>query len=67
MFVPTKTWRHWHLRVNTMQKRYAVCSTLAALALRYLKFIVLRKFLNFLWWWKIKLKTTRRPRRLFCV
>ncbi|KAF5913543.1 hypothetical protein HPG69_017163 [Diceros bicornis minor] len=28
--------------------------------------IVLRKFLNFLWWLKIKLKATRRLRRLFC-
>lgn len=28
--------------------------------------IVLKKFLNFLWWLKIKLKVTRRPRRLFC-
>uniref|UniRef100_A0A452F6Q5 Large ribosomal subunit protein uL4 C-terminal domain-containing protein n=1 Tax=Capra hircus TaxID=9925 RepID=A0A452F6Q5_CAPHI len=27
-FAPTKTWRHWHRRVNTMQKRYAVCSAL---------------------------------------
>ncbi|XP_028349139.2 60S ribosomal protein L4-like [Physeter macrocephalus] len=33
MFVPTKTWRRWHRRVNTMQKRYAICSALAASAL----------------------------------
>ncbi|XDB65412.1 hypothetical protein ABFV05_019028 [Capra hircus] len=32
-FAPTKTWRHWHRRVNTMQKRYAVCSALAASAI----------------------------------
>nr|KAF6388673.1 ribosomal protein L4 [Myotis myotis] len=31
-----------------------------------LKVTVLRKFLNFLWWLKIKLKATRKPRRLFC-
>ena len=33
IFVPTKTWRHWHRRLNTMQKRHAICSALAALAL----------------------------------
>lgn len=30
MFAPTKTWRRWHRRVNTTQKRYAICSALAA-------------------------------------
>ncbi|KAI4545172.1 hypothetical protein MG293_005438 [Ovis ammon polii] len=33
MFAPTKTWRLWHCRVNTTQKRYAICSALAASAL----------------------------------
>ncbi|KAJ6662879.1 hypothetical protein lerEdw1_011083 [Lerista edwardsae] len=33
MFAPTKTWRRWHRRVNTTQKRYAICSSLAASAL----------------------------------
>uniref|UniRef100_M3YWN8 Large ribosomal subunit protein uL4 n=1 Tax=Mustela putorius furo TaxID=9669 RepID=M3YWN8_MUSPF len=33
MFAPTKTWRRWHRRVNMTQKRYAICSALAALAL----------------------------------
>ncbi|KAB0377095.1 hypothetical protein FD755_011539, partial [Muntiacus reevesi] len=33
MFAPTKTWQRWHRRVDTMQKRYAVCSALAASAL----------------------------------
>merc|ERR1712166_920366 len=33
MFAPTKTWRKWHRKVNTNQKRYAVCSALAASAL----------------------------------
>ncbi|XP_062962151.1 large ribosomal subunit protein uL4-like [Cynocephalus volans] len=33
MFAPTKTWRHWHRRVNTTQKRCAICSALAAWAL----------------------------------
>ncbi|ELK37879.1 60S ribosomal protein L4 [Myotis davidii] len=32
MFAPTKTWRRWHHRVNTTQKRYATCSALAASA-----------------------------------
>ncbi|KAF6301863.1 hypothetical protein mRhiFer1_008774 [Rhinolophus ferrumequinum] len=31
-FAPTKTWHHWHHRVNTTQKRYAICSALAASA-----------------------------------
>lgn len=33
MFAPTKTWRRWHRKVNVNQKRYAVCSALAATAL----------------------------------
>uniref|UniRef100_A0A2K5PMG5 Large ribosomal subunit protein uL4 C-terminal domain-containing protein n=1 Tax=Cebus imitator TaxID=2715852 RepID=A0A2K5PMG5_CEBIM len=33
MFAPTKTWCCWHRRVNTTQKRYAVCCALAASAL----------------------------------
>lgn len=33
MFAPTKTWRRWHRRVNITQKRYAICSSLAASAL----------------------------------
>ncbi|CAD7691497.1 unnamed protein product [Nyctereutes procyonoides] len=32
MFAPTKTWRRWHHRVNTTQKRCAICSALAASA-----------------------------------
>merc|ERR1711907_119217 len=30
MFNPTKTWRKWHRKLNTSQKRYAVASCLAA-------------------------------------
>jgi large subunit ribosomal protein L4e len=33
MFAPTKTWRKWHRKINTNQKRYAVVSALAASAL----------------------------------
>ncbi|XP_055030329.1 large ribosomal subunit protein uL4 [Misgurnus anguillicaudatus] len=33
MFAPTKTWRRWHRRVNINQKRFAICSALAATAL----------------------------------
>lgn len=33
MFAPTKTWRRWHRKTNLHQKRYAVCSALAASAL----------------------------------
>jgi len=33
MFAPTKTWRKWHKRINTNQKRFAVASALAASAL----------------------------------
>jgi len=32
MFAPTKTWRKWHKKINTTQKRYAVASALAASA-----------------------------------
>ena len=32
MFNPTKVWRHWHRRINTHQKRFAVSSALAASA-----------------------------------
>jgi len=30
MFAPTKTYRRWHRKINTNQKRYAVCSAIAA-------------------------------------
>jgi len=30
MFAPTRTWRRWHRRVNVGQKRYAICSAVAA-------------------------------------
>ena len=33
MFAPTKTWRRWHRRINVNQRRYAMCSALAATAL----------------------------------
>jgi large subunit ribosomal protein L4e len=33
MFAPTHTWRKWHRKINTNQKRYAVASALAASAL----------------------------------
>jgi len=32
MWSPTKIWRRWHRKVNKNQKRYAVCSALAASA-----------------------------------
>merc|ERR1712212_835045 len=33
MYAPTKTWRRWHRRCNITQRRYAVCSALAASAI----------------------------------
>lgn len=30
MFAPTKTWRRWHRRINVNQRRYAMCSAIAA-------------------------------------
>jgi large subunit ribosomal protein L4e len=33
MFDPIKSWRRWHRKVNVGQKRYAVCSALAASAI----------------------------------
>merc|ERR1719223_2709321 len=32
MFAPTKTWRKWHRKINTTQKRFAVASAIAASA-----------------------------------
>jgi len=32
MFAPTKIWRKWHRRINLNQRRFAVCSALAASA-----------------------------------
>uniref|UniRef100_A0A7S3PGQ6 Large ribosomal subunit protein uL4 C-terminal domain-containing protein n=1 Tax=Aplanochytrium stocchinoi TaxID=215587 RepID=A0A7S3PGQ6_9STRA len=32
MFSPTKVWRKWHRKINKNQRRYAVCSALAASA-----------------------------------
>lgn len=32
MFAPTKTWRKWHRKINSSQRRYAVASALAASA-----------------------------------
>ena len=32
MFAPTKVWRKWHRKINVNQKRYAVCSAIAASA-----------------------------------
>merc|ERR1712100_424259 len=33
MFNPTNTWRKWHRKINVNQRRYAICSALAASAL----------------------------------
>merc|ERR1712024_6238 len=30
MFAPTKQWRRWHRKINVAQKRYAMCSAIAA-------------------------------------
>merc|ERR1719297_75389 len=30
MFAPTKQWRRWHRKVGVAQKRYAMCSAIAA-------------------------------------
>jgi len=30
MFAPTKTWRRWHRKINVNQRRYAMCSAVAA-------------------------------------
>jgi len=30
MFAPTKTWRKWNRPTNLNQRRYAICSALAA-------------------------------------
>ena len=59
----------WHRRVNaTWQGMPAalLCLPRPYQHPSHLKVIALRKFLNFFWWLQIKLKATRRPRRLFC-
>merc|ERR1712202_47944 len=33
MYAPTKTWRRWHRPINQKQRRYAICSALAASAI----------------------------------
>merc|ERR1711894_293488 len=33
MFAPTKTWRRWHRPINQKQRRYAMCSAIAASAI----------------------------------
>jgi len=33
MFAPTKIWRRWHRKINTNEKRYAICSAIAATAI----------------------------------
>ena len=33
MYAPTKVWRRWYRRVNINQRRYAMCSVLAASSL----------------------------------
>lgn len=30
MFAPTKTWRRWHRKINGNQRKYALCSAIAA-------------------------------------
>lgn len=30
MFAPTKTWRRWHRKINVQQRRYAMCTAIAA-------------------------------------
>lgn len=30
MFAPTKTWRRWFRKINVNQRRYALCSAIAA-------------------------------------
>jgi len=33
MFAPTKIWRRWHRKINVNEKRYALCSAIAASAI----------------------------------
>merc|ERR1711878_235692 len=50
MFAPTKVYRRWHRRVNVQQKRYALCSAIAASgvpALVMAKATELKKFQKF--------------------
>ena len=33
VFAPTKIWRRWHRKINVKQRRFAMCSALAATSL----------------------------------
>ncbi|MGV2336134.1 MAG UNVERIFIED_CONTAM: 50S ribosomal protein L4 [Planctomycetaceae bacterium] len=46
MFAPTKIYRRWHRKINLHQKRYAVCSALAASSLPSLLLARRRKIEN---------------------
>ena len=44
---PTKTWRRWHRKVNTNQKRYAICSAIAATGVPEVPLVVADKVQSF--------------------
>ena len=44
---PTKTWRRWHRKVNTNQKKYAICSAIAATGVPEVPLVVADKVQSF--------------------
>merc|ERR1712168_1775264 len=67
MFAPTKTWRRWHHRINTNQKRYAMCSAIAATGVppwSCPKVTRSNRFPKFLWSSTIKSSPSPEPKRL---
>ena len=52
MFSPTKVWRRWHRKINRNQKRFAVCSAIAASAVPALVWhedIVSKRLMKYHW------------------
>lgn len=70
VFSPNKTCHLWHYRVNTTQKQYALSVSWLPQSFQLwwcLRVIILRKSLNYLWWWKIKLNIKKTKKVLLCL
>merc|ERR1712179_734813 len=58
MFAPTKIWRKWHRKINVNQKRYALCSAIAASGIPSL--VMSKGHLLY----RTKFRNTVRPKKL---
>merc|ERR1712071_16608 len=67
MFAPTKIWRRWQRKINVNQKRYALCSAIAASGIPSLvmsKGHLTTKSQKCLWWFRTRFRNSPKPRRL---